>query len=96
VLRLLNRGGVGARSLYVDLQAALDPPGAAKVVRFSWTFSAGDTVMQYNGDVGYVENADEGELRAPFDGRSVTYGFDELDALVPVYAVTIHKSQGLE
>jgi ATP-dependent exoDNAse (exonuclease V), alpha subunit - helicase superfamily I member len=31
-----------------------------------------------------------------FDGRSVTYGFGELDMLVPAYAATIHKSQGSE
>ncbi len=33
---------------------------------------------------------------ASFDGRSVTYGFGELDMLVPAYAATIHKSQGSE
>ena len=31
-----------------------------------------------------------------FDGRSVIYGFGELDTLVPAYAATIHKSQGSE
>ena len=31
-----------------------------------------------------------------FDGRSITYGFGELDMLVPAYAATIHKSQGSE
>src|SRR5262249_47328045 len=35
-------------------------------------------------------------LTANFDGRSVIYGFGELDTLVPAYAVTIHKSQGSE
>jgi UvrD-like helicase C-terminal domain len=39
---------------------------------------------------------DGGELTAIFDGRSVTYGFGELDTLVPAYAATIHKSQGSE
>jgi exodeoxyribonuclease V alpha subunit len=29
-------------------------------------------------------------------GRTVTYGFGELDMLVPAYAATIHKSQGSE
>jgi exodeoxyribonuclease V alpha subunit len=28
--------------------------------------------------------------------RAVTYGFGELDMLVPAYAATIHKSQGSE
>jgi exodeoxyribonuclease V alpha subunit len=39
---------------------------------------------------------EEGELTASFDGRSVSYGFGELDALVPAYAASIHKSQGSE
>jgi exodeoxyribonuclease V alpha subunit len=52
----------------------------------------------YNGDIGFVEDvdADAGELTVSFDGRAVTYGFGELDMLVPAYAVTIHKSQGSE
>ena len=37
---------------------------------------------------------EEGELSVSFDGRLVTYGFGELDALVPAYAASIHKSQG--
>ena len=39
---------------------------------------------------------EEGELSVSFDGRLVTYGFGELDALVPAYAASIHKSQGSE
>ena len=52
----------------------------------------------YNGDIGFVADVDpeEGEVTASFDGRSVTYGFGELDALVPAYAASIHKSQGSE
>src|SRR5207244_5909097 len=37
-----------------------------------------------------------GELVVGFDDRPVTYGFGELDTLVPAYATTIHKSQGSE
>jgi ATP-dependent exoDNAse (exonuclease V) alpha subunit len=39
----------------------------------------------YNGDIGYIDDIDPeaGELKASFDGRSVTYGFGELDTLVP-------------
>jgi exodeoxyribonuclease V alpha subunit len=52
----------------------------------------------YNGDIGYVVDldSDASELTASFDGRSVTCGFGDLDALVPAYATTIHKSQGSE
>ena len=107
VLCPMNRGGVGARSLNIELQAALNPAGDRKVERFGWTFAPGDKVMQiendydkevYNGDIGYIDDVDPnaGEIVASFDGRSVTYGFGELDMLVPAYAATIHKSQGSE
>jgi exodeoxyribonuclease V alpha subunit len=107
VLCPMNRGGVGARALNLELQAAMNPAGDRKVERFGWTFAPADKVMQvendydkevYNGDIGFVEDVDSdaGDLTASFDGRSVTYGFGELDMLVPAYAVTIHKSQGSE
>jgi exodeoxyribonuclease V alpha subunit len=107
VLCPMNRGGIGARSLNIELQAALNPAGEHKVERFGWTFAPGDKVMQiendyekevYNGDIGYIDDVDPdtSELTASFDGRAVTYGFGELDTLVPAYAATIHKSQGSE
>jgi exodeoxyribonuclease V alpha subunit len=40
VLCPMNRGGVGARSLNIELQAALNPAGDRKVARFGWTFAA--------------------------------------------------------
>jgi exodeoxyribonuclease V alpha subunit len=41
----MNRGGVGARSLNIELQAALNPAGERKVERFGRTFAPGDKVM---------------------------------------------------
>jgi hypothetical protein len=40
----------------------------------------------YNGDIGYLKDVapDDGELTAAFDERLVTYGFGELDTLVPL------------
>jgi exodeoxyribonuclease V alpha subunit len=107
VLCPMNRGGVGARALNLELQAAMNPAGERKVERFGWTFAPADKVMQvendydkevYNGDIGFVEDVDSdaGDLTVSFDGRAITYGFGELDMLVPAYAVTIHKSQGSE
>jgi exodeoxyribonuclease V alpha subunit len=107
VLCPMNRGGAGARSLNIELQAVLNPAGDRKVERFGWTFAPGDKVMQiendyerevYNGDIGSIADVDPdaGEVVVTFDGRSIVYGFGELDVLVPAYAATIHKSQGSE
>jgi exodeoxyribonuclease V alpha subunit len=86
----MNRGGFGARSLNIELQKELNPPGEIRIERFGWTFCTGDKVMQvendydkevYNGDLGVVSRIDmeEGELVADFDSREITYGFGELD-----------------
>ena len=63
VLCPMNRGGAGARSLNIELQAALNPAGERRVELFGWTFAPGDKVMQiendydkevYNGDIGRI------------------------------------------
>jgi exodeoxyribonuclease V alpha subunit len=105
----MNRGGVGARSLNLDLQTALNPqrPDQAVVERFGFTYRVGDKVMQiqndyekdaFNGDIGFVAaiDTDEAEVLIDFDGRQIVYEFGELDEVVLAYATTIHKSQGSE
>jgi AAA domain len=37
VLCPMNRGGLGARSLNIELQTALNPPGEIRIERFGWT-----------------------------------------------------------
>ncbi len=107
VLCPMQRGALGARALNGDLQNALNPNMTEKIERFGSSFAPGDKVMQtendydrevFNGDLGRVRRIDqtEGVLVADFDGREVEYPFGELDALVPAYATTIHKSQGSE
>jgi exodeoxyribonuclease V alpha subunit len=41
VLCPMNRGGLGARSLNIELQKALNPPGEVRIERFGWTFCPG-------------------------------------------------------
>jgi exodeoxyribonuclease V alpha subunit len=107
VLCPMARGGCGSRALNVELQQRLNPDPPEQVERFGWRFAPGDKVMQiandyekevFNGDLGTVDaiDPDASELAVLFDGRTVLYGWGELDNLVPAYACTIHKSQGSE
>jgi exodeoxyribonuclease V alpha subunit len=83
VLCPMNRGGLGARSLNIELQKVLNPPGEIRIERFGWTFCPGDKVMQiendydrevYNGDLGIVSRIDmqDGEITVDFEGHEVT------------------------
>lgn len=107
VLTPMNKGGLGTRSLNVDLQAALNTTGGPRLERFGTKFGLGDKVIQtinnydkevFNGDIGFIEFLDpqENKLRVNFDGRSVEYALLDLDELALAYATTIHKSQGSE
>ena len=109
VLCPMQRGGIGARSINVELQKVLNTASANQpsVERFGYTYRVGDKVMQvennyekeiFNGDIGFVTaiEADANEIMIDFNGRTVTYSFGELDEVVLCYATTIHKSQGSE
>ncbi|HWN82546.1 MAG TPA: AAA family ATPase, partial [Candidatus Udaeobacter sp.] len=106
VLTPMHRGLLGAANLNAELQALLNPRGAA-ITRGSRTFRVGDRVMQlrnnyqlevWNGDLGRVAaiNEDERQVTVRFDERAVTYDYADLDELVLGYACSIHKSQGSE
>ncbi len=58
VLCPMHRGGLGARSLNLELQRALNPPGELRVERFGWTYAVGDKVMQVEND--YAKDASNG------------------------------------
>ncbi len=107
VLTPMNRGGLGARSLNVELQQRLNPSAEPRITRFGWTYAPGDKVIQtvnnydkdvFNGDIGRVVKIDEEEglVFIDYDGRRVEYETGELDEISLAYATTVHKSQGSE
>lgn len=106
VLTPMQRGVVGAASLNLALQEALNPQGEG-LRRSGFVYRPNDKVMQirnnydkevFNGDIGIIEsvNLQDRTLAVNFDDRVITYDATELDELVHAYATTIHKAQGSE
>ncbi|MGE5196201.1 MAG: ATP-dependent RecD-like DNA helicase, partial [Anaerolineae bacterium] len=106
VLSPMKKGVIGTENLNMVLQDALNP-SKAPLMRMGKRFHLGDKVMQirnnyqkevFNGDIGVIVNIDLSEqtIKVAFDGKQVFYEFNELDEIVPAYAVSIHKYQGSE
>lgn len=106
VLTPMNRGLLGVLNLNQALRERLNPTGR-EVLRGGRIYRLGDRVMQirnnyelevFNGDLGRITGIDDekNEVAVDFDGKSLGYGFTDLDELVPAYACSIHKSQGSE
>lgn len=107
VLSPMQRGGVGVRSLNIELQKALNPNYSLGIEKYGQAFAAHDKVMQtennydkevYNGDIGIIKNInrDEQEVTISFYNREIKYDYTDLDQITLAYATTIHKSQGSE
>jgi exodeoxyribonuclease V alpha subunit len=106
VLCPMYRGDAGADAINQDLQNLLNP-GALQMERGSRRYREGDKVMQtkndyerdlFNGDTGRIIRLPRGSksLRIRFGNRELEYPVAGLDALIPAYAITVHRAQGSE
>ncbi len=107
VLSPMHNTLAGVRHLNTVLQRLLNRDGRTVLQRNDQVWRSGDKVMQirndyekdvFNGDIGFIlgrTEADDG-IVIDFDGREVVVSFEEMDAVVHAYAITIHKSQGSE
>lgn len=107
VLTPMHKGSAGSGNLNNLLQQALNPQPLC-LKRGDREYRLDDKVMQlrnnydkdvFNGDIGRicVVNTEDKKLTVRFDDeKNVIYDFNELDELVPAYAISIHKSQGSE
>jgi exodeoxyribonuclease V alpha subunit len=106
VLAPMHRGEAGVENLNNLLQEELNPTGKV-VAGHNRGLRTHDKVMQlrndyerdvFNGDIGRVAAVDResGRVTIEFDGRVVVYEGADLGALVPAYAVSVHKAQGAE
>ena len=106
VLSPMRKGKIGADSLNITLQHALNP-SSRPLIKGGKRFHLGDKVMQirnnytknvYNGDIGKITLIDPIEqcVLINFDNNVIDYDFSELDEISLAYAVSVHKYQGSE
>jgi exodeoxyribonuclease V alpha subunit len=102
----MHKGVCGSENLNRELQATLNPSGPV-IQRFGRTYRVGDRVMQirnnydkdvFNGDLGLVKRLDlvDQQVVIQFEDREIGYEFEDVDELLPAYAISVHKSQGNE
>ncbi len=109
VLAPMYRGDAGIHELNSKIQDAVNPGNILKPERKSGnnSFRVGDKVLQlrnnydkkvFNGDIGIIKDilSTEKEVIIEYDGRDVSYGWNETDEITLAYAISIHKSQGSE
>lgn len=110
VLCPMRKGVTGTVELGRRLQERLNPPGEGVDEHWygSSVYRVGDRVLPirnnydkgiFNGETATVTAVNQRdrlvELRTD-DGRTVEYGFAELDELTHAYAISVHRSQGSE
>jgi exodeoxyribonuclease V alpha subunit len=106
VISPMYKGKCGVDNLNLELQARLNPHSEGLKVG-TREFRVRDKVMEirnnyekdiFNGDIGLIVHIDKTNYRllVDFDGRTVGFEKDELNDIVPAYAVSVHKSQGSE
>ncbi|RKX74331.1 MAG: ATP-dependent RecD-like DNA helicase [Spirochaetes bacterium] len=106
VLTPMRKGSAGTENLNAVLQDTLN---TSKEEFFfgGKRFKRGDKIMQiknnyvkevFNGDIGKIIHINEEmqEVTVEYDTGRIKYKFNEMDEVVPAYAVTVHKSQGCE
>lgn len=106
VLTPMHKGVIGAENLNQQLQQTLNPQDAY-IARGTLRFGLYDKVMQirnnydknvFNGDIGHVSQIDpqDKSVSIYFDERRIQYDFEDMEEVVPAYAISVHKSQGSE
>ncbi|MBW1894382.1 MAG: AAA family ATPase, partial [Deltaproteobacteria bacterium] len=112
VLTPMHKGLTGAENLNRELQKNLNPgeslnPGDGVVIHGNRQYLVNDKVMQiknnydkevFNGDIGKIIKIipENQEVVISFDDKEIPYDYQDLDEIIPAYAISVHKSQGSE
>lgn len=102
-----HKGVLGTINLNNKMQVLLNENESNGLKTDIFEFKKGDKVIQiinnydksvFNGDCGKITIVNEKGVSVKFDGitEEIEYNTNELDEIMPSYALSIHKSQGSE
>lgn len=105
VLTPMKKGHLGSQIINQHLAQALNPNPVAQIVFQQHRFAVGDKIIVqrnnyekeiFNGDIGFIDFINESTVGINIEQRPIQLKRDQLEDILPAYAITIHKSQGSE
>lgn len=107
ILAPMYKGVNGIDNLNKILQKIFNPSSSSKAETYDLDviYREGDKILQlenmpddnvFNGDIGFIEKIDNGEITVNYDGNKVKYTKKDYKAIKHGYAISVHKAQGSE
>lgn len=105
VLTPMKRGILGSQIINQALANQLNPNPIEQIEFQYMRFAVGDKIIVqrnnyekeiFNGDIGFITYINQEHIGIEIESRAIDLKRQELEDILPAYAITIHKSQGSE
>ena len=105
VLTPMKKGVLGSQSINHTLAQILNPNPIQQITFQNQRYAVGDKIIVqrnnyekeiFNGDIGYITYINDSNVGINIENKPIDLKRQELEDILPAYAITIHKSQGSE
>ena len=105
VLTPMKKGVLGSQMINQTLAEILNPNPVQQILFQQHRFAVGDKIIVqrnnyekeiFNGDIGYITYINDSNVGINIESKPIDLKREELEDILPAYAITIHKSQGSE
>ncbi|MDG2348386.1 MAG: ATP-dependent RecD-like DNA helicase [Gammaproteobacteria bacterium] len=105
VLTPMKKGILGSQSINHTLAQILNPNPIQQITFQNQRYAVGDKIIVqrnnyekeiFNGDIGYITYINDSNVGINIENKPIDLKRQELEDILPAYAITIHKSQGSE
>ena len=105
VLTPMKKGVLGSQAINQTLAEILNPNPIQQISFQNQRYAVGDKIIVqrnnyekeiFNGDIGFITYINDSNVGINIENKPVDLKREELEDILPAYAITIHKSQGSE